>query len=137
MIPLLLLSATLLGQAEKPSPSPLTEEQVSRLRELVRATSETAKRLQAQLDEKQQQLARVYAQFELNERLATRLESEIVELQRQLLANHHKMQVELRTIVEKERFEVLRQRLSRALAPPKEPEPTRPAPPPPKERGQP
>jgi hypothetical protein len=43
------------------------------------------------------------------------------------------MQVELRTIVGKERFEVLRQRLARVLnAPLKEPDVSRPPAPPPK-----
>jgi hypothetical protein len=43
--------------------------------------------------------------------------AEIVELQRLLLANHHRMQVELRAIVNQERFEFLRRRLSNVVAP--------------------
>ena len=74
--------------------------------------------LQSQLEDKQRQLARVYGSYELNERLAAKIEAEIVELQKQMLANYHRMQVEMRTIVEKERFDVLRQRLERAIAPP-------------------
>ncbi|MCU0875154.1 MAG: hypothetical protein MUE50_22715 [Pirellulaceae bacterium] len=45
------------------------------------------------------------------------MQAEIVELQRLLLANHHRMQVELRAIVNQERFEFLRGRLSNVVAP--------------------
>jgi hypothetical protein len=38
-------------------------------------------------------------------------------LQRRLLANHHQMQVEMRAIVSRERFEFLRRRLANVVAP--------------------
>lgn len=121
------LSAALLvmGQGDKPAPPPLTEEQTMRLRELVRGTQSKAAELQAQLDERQRELAALYADYDLNERQAQRLQLEIVDLQRQMLANYHTMQTELRKIVGKERFEVLRQRLNRVVPPAgvKEPEP--------------
>ena len=134
MMTLSLLAGLLLAaQTDKPQLPPLNEEQLVRLKELIRTTSTTTATLQTQLEEKQRLLARVYAQYELQERLANKLEQDIVELQKQMLANYHKMQVELRTIVEKERFEVLRQRLERAVVPPpKEPDATRPVAPPPK-----
>ena len=70
-------------------------------------------------------MAALYADYDLNERQAQRLQLEIVDLQRQMLANYHGMQTELRKIVGKERFEVLRQRLNRVVPPAgvKEPEP--------------
>lgn len=121
------LSAALLvmGQGDKPAPPPLTEEQSMRLRELVRSTQSKAAELQTQLDERQRELAALYADYDLNERQAQRLQLEIVDLQRQMLANYHTMQTELRKIVGKERFEVLRQRLNRVVPPAgvKEPEP--------------
>jgi len=123
-----------LGQApaDKPQPPPLTEEQTKRLRALVFNTQETGKELQARLDDRQRQLAKVYMEFLFDAPKAEKLQAEIVDLQKQLLANHHKMQTELREIVPKERFELLRQRLERVLTPPgtktTEPErPTKPA----------
>lgn len=114
-----------LGQGDKPAPPPLTDEQVTKLRELVRSTQSKAAELQSQLDERQRELAALYAEYELKGRQAQRLQLEIVDLQRQMLANYHHMQTELRQIVGKERFEVLRQRLSRVVSPTgvKEPEP--------------
>ncbi|MBL8799869.1 MAG: hypothetical protein JNM56_38665 [Planctomycetia bacterium] len=113
----------LLIQAERSTPAPLGEEQVKQLRALMFSTQTTAAALQAQLEEKQRDLERVYAQYELNQRQALKLQAEIMELQKQLLANHHKLQVELRTIVGQERFEMLRVRIGNALAPkPKEKE---------------
>ena len=118
----------LLVQTERPTPAPLSEDQVKQLRALMYATQTTATTLQTQLDEKQRELAKIYAQYELNQRQALRLQSEIVELQKQLLANHHKLQVELRSIVGQERFEMLRLRVLNSLTPKpkdKEPEPPR------------
>jgi hypothetical protein len=123
--------------ADKPQPPPLSEEQTARLRELIRTSRDTATALKARLGEKEQELARMYMEYELNERMAARLEGEIVDLQRQILANYHQMQVRLRSIVGKERFDVLKQRLRLAGVfdpvppPPKEAEKNpRPAPPP-------
>jgi predicted NACHT family NTPase len=117
----------LLVQAERPTPAPLNEEQVKQLRALMYTTQTTAATLQGQLDEKQRELAKVYAQYELNQRQALRLQSEIMELQKQLLANHHKLQVELRSIVGQERFEMLRLRVLNSLTPkPKDKEPETP-----------
>jgi len=119
--------ALLLVQAERPTPAPLNEEQVKQLRALMYATQTTATTLQGQLDEKQRELAKVYAQYELNQRQALRLQTEIMELQKQLLANHHKLQVELRSIVGEERFEMLRLRILSSLTPkPKDKEPETP-----------
>lgn len=126
----MLLSAALLlvNQTDRPQPAPLNEEQLTRLRELIRTTQEAAAALQTRLDELERSLAGVYAEYELDERKAGRLQAAIVDLQRQKLANHHKMQTELRTIVGKERFDVLKQRLRLIVQPPSVP---------PKERSQP
>jgi hypothetical protein len=107
--------ALLLAQApDKPAAPPLTEEQITRLRMLVRDSQEKATALTGELEAKERELARLYGEYELNERLATALEAEIVELQRQKLLHYHRMHVELRTIVGKERFDVLKQRLRQA-----------------------
>lgn len=115
----LLLSAMLaLGQDAKPAPPPLTEQQIKQIQELVRTTQADADRLKALLEAKQRELARHYAEFELDEKAVARLETEILDVQRQMLGNYHKMQVALRTLVGKERFLVLKQRLDRIVGPP-------------------
>jgi len=127
-----LIAALLLVQPPEKTMPPLSEEQATQLRALVRSTQENAAALQGQLDDKQRALAGLFAEYELKERQARKLEEEIIDLQRLLLANHHKMQVELRTIVGKERFDILRQRVGRILPapgakelapPPRQPEP--------------
>jgi hypothetical protein len=109
----LFLSVLLMAQAPA-DPSPLTEEQIAKLRMLVRDTQELSATLTAELDAKERELGQVYAEYQLDERRAAALEAEIVELQRRKLANYHRMQVELRALVSKERFEVLKQRLRQA-----------------------
>jgi hypothetical protein len=106
-----LLFALLLAQAEPP---PLSEEQTARLRALVHDTQTRAAALTTQLETKERELARIYFEFALDERRVAAVEAEIVELQRQKLANYHQMQVELRTIVDRQRFDVLKQRLRQA-----------------------
>lgn len=120
-----LIAALLLVQAPEKTLPPLTPEQSEQLRTLVRTTHDQGAALKSQLDEKQKALADLFAEYELKERQARKLEEEIIDLQRQLLANHHKMQVEIRTIVGKERFDILRQRVGRIVPAPgaKEPEP--------------
>jgi len=98
-------------------PPPLTEDQLARLRELVKVTQDRATDLKKQLDAKQMELGGLYARYHLDAARAEKLQAEIVELQRQLLANYHRLHVELRTIVGEERFSTLRQRLDRLLAP--------------------
>jgi hypothetical protein len=115
---LLLFAVLAVGQGAKPAPPPLTEQQIGQIQELVRTTQATSDRLKALLEVKQRELAQRYAEFELDEKAVARLEAEILDAQRQLLANYHKMQVELRTIVGKERFLVLKQRLDRIVGPP-------------------
>jgi hypothetical protein len=105
-------------QTDKPVPPPLTEEQRTELTKLVRTTQEQAALLKARLESCQHALARCYAEFELDERAVDKLEAEILEVQRQLLDNYHQMQVKLRTIVGKERFATLKQRLDRILGTP-------------------
>jgi hypothetical protein len=96
-------------------PLPLTPTQLVRVRELVRVTQDQSTTLQARLAERQRELADLYAVFTLNESEAQRRQREIVGLQRELLANHHRLQVELRTLVSQERFDTLRRRLERMV----------------------
>jgi hypothetical protein len=110
----LVLLAVLLAQAERPAMPPLSETQLDRLRILVRETSARTASLTTQLDAKERELAQLFSEFNLDERRASAVEAEIVELQRQKLANYHQMQVELRGIVDQQRFDVLKQRLRQA-----------------------
>lgn len=123
----LLLVALLLPDQTNP---PLTKDQYAKVGELVRSTQQTAERLQAELDRRQQELVRHYGAFELDTPAVEKLQGKVLDLQRQLLANYHRMQVELRTIVGKERFQVLSQRINNVIgaplakpAPPKEKRP--------------
>ncbi|MBM4087995.1 MAG: periplasmic heavy metal sensor, partial [Planctomycetes bacterium] len=98
------------------SPPPLSPEQMVRVRQLVQSVQTEATLLQARLDQRQRELTDVYTAYKLDEPRADKLQAEIVELQRLLLANHHRMQVELRAIVSAERFEFLRRRLAYVAA---------------------
>jgi len=105
------------ADADPPSPPPLSQEQLVRVRGLVQEVQAQATLLQARLNERQRALAQVYMAYELDGPSAQKLQIEIVELQRSLLANHHRMQVELRKTVGRERFELLRRRLAQSVAP--------------------
>lgn len=96
----------------------LRQEQTRRIRQLVRSVQDQATLLQARLEQRQRDLTEVYNHYQLDEERAHALQAEIVELQRALLANHHRMQIELRSIVDQKRFDVLRQRLRFLVAPP-------------------
>ena len=101
-------------------PPPLTDDQRVRIGKLANETKQEADRLKAILDRRQQELADVYAAYKLDEDKASKLEAEILDVQKQMLANHRKMQVELRTLVGEERFNLLRTRLELMLKiPPK------------------
>jgi hypothetical protein len=101
-------------------PPPLTEDQRVRIAKLANETKQEADRLKTVLDRRQQELADVYAVYKLDEDRAEKLESEILDIQKHMLANHRKMQVELRVLVGEERFNLLRRRLDNMLkTPPK------------------
>ena len=115
---LVLASTTvwLLAQ-DQPAPAPLTEPQLQRIRPIVQGTQAATARDQARLAECQRELAGLYARYELDEAAARKLQDEIVDLQRQLLTSHHRMQKALRATVNAEQFERLRRRLEQAAAP--------------------
>jgi hypothetical protein len=119
----LLPALLLVAQPQKQEPPPLTDAQKEALQTLIRSTEKNAKELQGRLEQRQRELAKCYADFRLDEAAVGKLQGEVVELQRQLLANYHRLQVELRKIVGEERFVTLRQRIDRILGmspPPKE-----------------
>jgi hypothetical protein len=104
-----------LGVAQVPQPPPLTAEQREKIAKLANDTQREAVRLKAQLEKRQRDLNRLYAEYELDEKEAKAIEADIVDLQRQMLANYRTMQTELRTLVGKERFLILKKRLDLML----------------------
>jgi hypothetical protein len=117
-----MLPPTAVGQDSRSGP-PLNEDQTARIRELVRTTQARDIELKTGIERCQRALAAAYAEFELDTMRVEELQGRIVELQRQLLANYHRMHVELRAIVGPERFVVLRQRIDLVLNPPAKGEP--------------
>lgn len=114
--------------ADERQPPPLAAKELAQVRSLVARTQSRITLLQARLDERQRELGQIYSHYELDVAAAEVLQADIVTLQRQLLASHHAMQVELRRIVSAERFDFLRQRLSRVVGPDAEPPRSSPAP---------
>lgn len=102
-------------------PPPLTTVQVEQVRTLIKRTQTEQTRLKTELTRSQKELAACYDIFELDEPQVEKLQKEIVELQRGLLASHHSMQIELRTIVGEERFKILSKRIANALRSPNAP----------------
>jgi len=103
--------------APPPAAAPLTDQQLQKIRPVIRgAQAETARR-QNRLGECQRELAVLYARYDLDEAAARKLQDEIVELQRQLLTAHHRMQKALRASVDAAQFERLRRRLEQTSAP--------------------
>ena len=114
-----------LPAGDPPEIQPLSDQQRTRIAELAKRTQDENVRLKAQLEEHQRKLAAIYASYKLDADNATQLETEILDLQRQMLANYRRLQVELRTVVSEERFAILRQRLDHLLqSPPQEPRAT-------------
>lgn len=98
-----------------PPPPPLTEEQLVRLRTLVKEVQTRDAELKSALQDRQQALARLYAQFELDPMAAEKLQREVLDLQTDLLTNYHRLQVELRAIVGAARFAALKRRIDASL----------------------
>src|SRR5262245_56373938 len=115
-------------------PPPLTEEQRDKVSRLARETQQEAAHLKALLERRQQELAAAYAEYELDEQRVSKLEAEVLEAQKQMLANYRRMQTELRTVVGKERFAVLRKRIDHMLQTPPDSSARRPEPSSPDER---
>jgi hypothetical protein len=127
-----LAALLVLAPDQPPAPPPLTEEQRARLTRLAQDAQKESARLKGLLEEHQRELARVYAEYELDDERAARLEAEILDLQRQMLAGYRKVQVELRAIVGKERFMIIKKRLDNVLQTPAEKAPTKDQRPPPR-----
>ena len=115
MAGMLLVLVLSFGVGQLPEPPPLTAEQRQKIGKLAADTQREAARLKTQLESRQRDLTRLYAQYELDEGEAKAIEGDILELQRRMLANYRTMQTELRALVDKERFLILKKRLDRML----------------------
>jgi hypothetical protein len=113
MIPLFLLLTTLAAD-----PPPLTAQQLDQVRTLVQRTQTEQAVARKSLLEAQEDLARCYADYELDQKRVGELQAEILGQQKRLLDTHHRMQTELRAIVGAERFQVLSRRIENALRSP-------------------
>jgi len=113
--------AALLAPGADPAPPPLTVEQLTRVRSLVKTHQEEQAGLKTRLDKAQRDLADCYARFELNDAEVKALHDEILDLQGRLLRGYDAMQRELRLIVGPERFLILSRRIDNALRNPPEP----------------
>ncbi len=101
--------------ADDAAPPPLTAEQLSAVRTLLQRTQAEQTEARQALVAAQDQLARTYAEYELNIPQVEKLQTEVIAQQRKLLSSHHRMHVELRTIVSGPRFQILSQRIENAL----------------------
>jgi len=118
----LYLAAVLSVPGADPPAPPLSEEQLTKVRTLVKTHQEEQAKLKAQLEKAQQKLADCYSRYELNDDDVKALQDEILEVQGKLLKSYHSMQKELRSIVGPERFKILSRRIDNALRnPPPEP----------------
>lgn len=113
MTSLLLIVAVL--AADDTAPPPLTLEQLQSVRTLVQKTQTDQAEARKSLFAAQEELARCYTEFALDLPQVEKLQAEIIEQQRKLLAAHHRMHAELRTIVSGPRFEILSRRIENAL----------------------
>jgi septal ring factor EnvC (AmiA/AmiB activator) len=102
---------------DAPAAKPLAEKQLQRIRPAIHRTQAETARLQTRLAHCQSELAALYAHYDLDEPAAHKIQDEIVDLQRQLLTSHHRLQKALRETVDAGQFERLRRRLEQAAPP--------------------
>jgi Spy/CpxP family protein refolding chaperone len=107
-----------LGQGT-PAPQ-LTDEQLARVRNLLKSHQDEQPRLKAELDKAQQKLAALYSSYQLDEAAVTKAQQEVLNAQQKLLQSYHTMQKELRSIIGPERFQIMSRRIEQALKNPPE-----------------
>jgi hypothetical protein len=112
IVAIVVVSAALGQAAEPPS---MTESQREQVAALARNTQQESARLKQALAERQQELAELYTHYELDTEKLAQLETEILDLQKKLLGTYREMQVELRSLVNEDRFQRLKRRLDNLL----------------------
>jgi hypothetical protein len=109
------LAVLLAVPAADPPPPPLTAEQLTKVRALVKTHIEEQAKLKERLDKAQKSLADCYSRYELKDEEVKVFQDEVLEVQGKLLRSYHSMQKELRAIVGPARFLVLSRRIDYAL----------------------
>jgi hypothetical protein len=99
-------------------PPPLTAEQLTKVRDLVKTHIEGQTKLKERLDTAQKSLADCYSRYELKDEDVKGFQDEVLDVQSKLLRSYHATQKELRAIVGPERFLVLSRRIDNALRDP-------------------
>jgi|GEM_PF-4121636 len=117
MIAFVLVLTALAADEPRSAPS-LTAQQVQQVRALVQRTQSEQAAAKKSLLAAQEDLARCYADYELDQKRVDELQTRILAQQRKLLDTHHRLQTELRNIVDAERFKVLSRRIENALRDP-------------------
>ena len=113
MISTMCLLALMAGQTL--APPPLTEDQVTKVRALVKIHQEEQAGLKTKLEKAQRTLTDCYARYELKDDQISTLQAEVLEVQAKLLRDYDSMQKDLRKIVGPERFRILSRRIDSAI----------------------
>jgi len=121
MIASLVLLAGLCNVGQGTSALQLTDEQLAKVRNLLKSHQDEQARLKADLDKAQQKLADLYAHYQLDDAEAKKAQQDVLSSQQKLLQSYHAMQKELRSIVGPERFQILSRRVDQALRNPPDP----------------
>ena len=126
MIQLILLATMLGPEPQDRRQPPLSDEQAAQIRTLIQETKARDSRIKTQLARCQRELTDAYRGFEIDEKNILQLQQEIVDLQKSLLDNYHRLQTGLRRIAGRERFKVIKTRVDlhlRSKDTPKKPAP--------------
>jgi hypothetical protein len=120
MIATLVLTAGLCSFVQGASAPQLTDDQLTRVRNLLKSHQDEQARLKSELDKAQQKLADLYGSYQLDDAEVKKAQQAVLDTQQKLLQSYHLMQKELRSIVGPERFLILSRRIDQALRNPAE-----------------
>lgn len=120
MMASLILAVGLCSVGQGTPAPPLTDEQLAKVRNLLKSHQDEQPRLKAELDKAQQKLVDLYSSYQLDEDAVKKAQQDVLNAQQKLLHSYHAMQKELRSIVGPERFVILSRRIDQALRIPPE-----------------
>lgn len=120
MIASLVLTVGLCSVGQGTTAPQLTDEQIVKVRNLLKTHQDEQARLKAELDKAQQKLADLYSSYQLDEAEVKKAQLDVLNSQQKLLQSYHAMQKELRSIVGPERFLILSRRIEQVLRNPPE-----------------
>jgi hypothetical protein len=111
MIHLVVLLSILGAEHRSSKPLPLSERQIVSVQKATFAAQRHDAAIKIQLADIQQELIGAYANYELDEERIVELQEEVVRLQRELLKNYHRLQLELRRATGPESYAVIKHRV--------------------------